>query len=99
MPKATSKPSTPVKGGKGKMFGQMGAKPSKPGVISHSQPGKTAFGVKGGKGKMFSEMEAGPQKPGMTGPGGASAPETQFASGGKTKMFGKQSAMPAKGSV
>jgi hypothetical protein len=88
--------SKPVKGGKGKMFGQMGAKPSKPGVITHSQPGKSSFPVKGGSGHMFTELEAGPQTPGQTAAGGAFAKETKFASGGKTKMFGKQNANTAR---
>lgn len=97
MAKATTKSSSPVRGGKGKMFGQMGAKPSKPGVITHSQPGKTSFGVKGGKGHMFGEIEAGPQKPCQTAPGGAFAGESQkFAKGGSTKMFGKQTVKAAR---
>lgn len=52
--------------------------------------------VRGGKGHMFTEREAGPQKPGQSASEGQSGPETQWAKGGTTKMFGKQSANPAK---
>lgn len=65
MAKATTKSSGKftVKGGKGKMFGQMGAKPSKPGMISQSQPGKGAKFPQGGRGKMFGKQTASPAKP------------------------------------
>lgn len=49
-----SKGSFGVKAGGKKMFGQQTVKPSKPGKISQSSPGKGGgFGVKGGSGKMF----------------------------------------------
>lgn len=96
MAKTKSMKATAVKGGKAKMFGKMGANPAKPGVITHSQPGVGAKFAAGGKGKMFKEMEAGSQKPGMTGPGGAFDGEKPFATGGKTPMFGKQTAKAAR---
>lgn len=92
----SSNKSFGVKGGSGSMVGQQGAKPAKPGQVSVSQAGKTSFGVKGGNTKMFSEREAGPQTPGQTAAGGGSAPEKQFASGGKTKMFGFTGSKPAQ---
>lgn len=50
--------------------------------------------VRGGKGRMVGKQHAGTQVPGQTatksGKGG------KFASGGKTKMFGKQTSRPAK---
>jgi hypothetical protein len=51
-----------VKGGKGKMFGQMGAKPAKAGVISQSQSGKGGKFAYGGKGHMFGKQSATPAK-------------------------------------
>lgn len=51
-----------VKGGKDKMFGQMGAKPSKPGVISQSQSGKGGKFAYGGKGHMFGKQTSSPAK-------------------------------------
>lgn len=52
-----------AKGGNGKMFGQQGAKPAKPGVISQSQSGKGGKFAYGGKGKMFGKQSASPAKP------------------------------------
>lgn len=55
MAKATTKSTAGfvAKGGKGKMFGQQGAKTAKSGGISQSQPGKGGKFASGGKGKMF----------------------------------------------
>lgn len=52
-----------ARGGSGKMFGQMGAKPSKPGVISESQMGKGDNYACGGTTKMFGKQSATPAKP------------------------------------
>jgi hypothetical protein len=55
---------------------------------------KSTKAVRGGGGHMVGKQHVGPKKAGAmvtkSGSGG------KFASGGKTKMFGKQSAMPAK---
>ena len=52
-----------ARGGSGKMFGKQGAKPSKPGVITHSQAGGGAKFASGGRGKMFGKQSASTQKP------------------------------------
>ena len=87
-----------LKGGNTKMFSKMGSHPAKPGVISHSQPGKGAKFMSGGGGKMFAKMGANPAKAGqvsLSQPGVGA----KFAAGGKGKdnhMFPKGYAAPAK---
>lgn len=65
MAKTSSKPAGKftARGGSGKMFGKMGAKPSKGGVISQSQAGKGAKFPSGGRGKMFGKSGANPARP------------------------------------
>ena len=64
--------------------------------VKSTKSGAAAMEVDGGKkNHMFTEREAGPQKPGVTSSEGQDAPETDFAAGGKTKMFGQQGANPA----
>lgn len=89
------KPNWGKLGGKGKMFGEMGANPAKPGQISESQPGKGQKFAGGGGGKMFPQQGAKPAKAGQiteSQPG-----KTPFGvKGGNGHMFGKGSANPAK---
>lgn len=63
MPKNKVKKVAGVKGGSGHMFGQMGAKPAKPGVISTLAMGKGPMYASGGKTKMFGKQTASPAKP------------------------------------
>lgn len=65
MAKAAQKSSSKytVRGGKGHMFGEMGARPAKPGVISESQPGKGQMFARGGNGHMFGFTGSKPAKP------------------------------------
>lgn len=51
--------------------------------------------AKGGSGnKMFGKQSSGTQKPGQTAQAGKGG--GKFAKGGSTKMFGRQTATPAK---
>lgn len=52
-----------VKGGKGKMFGQMGAGKVPSGTTSPTKAGKSSFGHHGGSGKMFGFSGSKPAKP------------------------------------
>lgn len=58
----SSKSKKFVSGGKGHMVGQQGVKPSAPGKITVSSPGKSSFGASGGKTKMFGKQSAMPAK-------------------------------------
>ena len=64
----SSKSAAFAKGGSGKMFGQQGAKPAKPGHVQTSQAGKGDKFAKGGKGKMFGFSPSVPKKSGTTSP-------------------------------
>lgn len=56
-----SKPSSPVRGGKGHMVGKSGANPSKPNQMVN-KGGMSKAPVKGGKGKMFGFSGSKPAK-------------------------------------
>lgn len=63
-------------------------------MMSKQKSMKSVAGVRGGSTGMFGKQSSGTQVPGQTaqmGSGGG-----KFASGGSTKMAGKQTASPAK---
>lgn len=62
----STKTMTPVRGGKGHMFGKQSVGTKKPGITGKADKNSGGNFTKGGSGKMFGKQTAKPSKPGVS---------------------------------
>lgn len=84
-----------VSAGKGHMIQGTSAAPQVAGQSASQKSGGGKFPV-GGKGHMFTDEKASPAKAGQSGHNSSGGDDKFSVKGGSTKMFGPQTAAPAK---
>jgi len=62
----STKTMTPVRGGKGHMFGKQSVGTKKPGITGKADTNSGGKFAKGGSGKMFGKQTSKPSKPGVS---------------------------------
>ena len=79
-----------LSGGKSRMSGKNTSGTQKPGQTMAGAGSSGAKFAAGGNNKTFKQGQAAPARAGTVAASGITGPGPQFASGGKTKMFGNR---------